>query len=342
VDAYPVASRLVNALMAGVMAAVHRVPALRRKLFQANFHTTTTGAAMVTLIYHRKLDDEWTAAAEALRSELAGAEGAAGAPHVIGRSRGQRVALGGGEVEEALEVEGRGLLRYVQVEGAFSQPNAGVCRAMLGWAAAATAGSAGHDLLELYCGNGNFTAAVAPNFRRVVATEVSKPSVAAAKRNLEANGAGGNSFVARMSSEEFVAAWRAGGRAYHRLAGLDLAACDFGTLLVDPPRAGLDAETTKLMMGFERVLYVSCNPSTLARDLRALGDAFRVERFAMFDQFPYTHHIECGVYLRKTEAALAAESAAAAAEAAAAAGGEEEGARGAKRKAEEDAAAPAE
>ena len=55
--------------------------------------------------------------------------------------------------------------RPVQIEGGFSQPNGGMCEKMLTWAAAATAGSGGHDLLELYCGNGNFTAALAPNFR---------------------------------------------------------------------------------------------------------------------------------------------------------------------------------
>jgi tRNA/tmRNA/rRNA uracil-C5-methylase (TrmA/RlmC/RlmD family) len=51
-----------------------------------------------------------------------------------------------------------------QVEGAFSQPNSTVCQKMLGWAADVTCGSAG-DLLELYCGNANFTVALAPSFR---------------------------------------------------------------------------------------------------------------------------------------------------------------------------------
>ena len=52
------------------------------------------------------------------------------------------------------------------MEGAFSQPNGGMCEKMLTWAKRMTRGSSEHDLLELYCGNGNFTIALAPNFRR--------------------------------------------------------------------------------------------------------------------------------------------------------------------------------
>jgi tRNA (uracil-5-)-methyltransferase len=360
VDAFPVASRLVNALMGGVLAAARADPELGRRLFQANFHTTLSGESMVTLIYHRKLDDAWTAAARVLRTALAALPGAAAPPHVVGRSRKQRVLVEAAEVEEVLEVPGRGALRYRQVEGAFSQPNAGVCAQMLGWAAAATAGpdSAAHDLLELYCGNGNFTAALAPNFRRVVATEVSKSAVAAARYNLEANGIT-NTFIARMSSEDFAEA-RQAGRAYERLKGVDLPAHDFGTLFVDPPRAGLDAATRALARDFRRVVYVSCNPHTLARDAAELADLFSVEKFALFDQFPYTHHVECGMVLARRPEAPAPEppekrarEAAAAASAAAAEGGSEaaEGVAGgeaaeggeeraAKRKAEEEAAAP--
>ena len=66
-----------------------------------------------------------------------------------------------------------------------------------------------NDLLELYCGNGCFTVALAPNFRRVVATEVAKPSVALARDNLALNGVT-NATVARLSAEEFVEAQRDG------------------------------------------------------------------------------------------------------------------------------------
>jgi len=307
VDSFPVASELVNELMTRVIEIVKGNTVLRKKLFQANFHTTLAGNSMVTLIYHRKLEDDWTEAAKLLREELAKIPGIANPPHIIGRSRKQKIFLDRNEVEEILDVPGRGTLRYIQVEGAFSQPNAGICTCMLGWAVDITQSgtSKNHDLLELYCGNGNFTAALAPNFRRVVATEISKSAVAAAKRNFEANKVE-NVFVARMSSEEFTRAWQLGTK-FNRLEGINLKDYDFKTLLVDPPRAGLDDQTIKVVRDFERVVYISCSPETLKRDVKLISDIFKVERFAMFDQFPYTHHVECGVYLvRKDDAPPAA------------------------------------
>ena len=68
---------------------------------------------------------------------------------------------------------------------------------------------------------------------------------------------------------------------------------------MDPPRAGLDPETQKLMKDFDTILYISCNPETLKRDYDTAADEYSIERFAMFDQFPYTHHVECGLLLRR-------------------------------------------
>lgn len=273
--------------MPRVLQGVKDSHILKHKLFQANFHTTLSGESVVTLIYHKKLEEEeWTTAAKALRESLADMPGVVAKPHIVGRSRKQKICLDADQVVEALDIDGN-TLKYVQIVGSFSQPNAGVCTHMLTWAKNVTTGSTDHDLLELYCGNGNFTVALAPNFRKVVATEVNKSAVAAARQNFETNGIS-NVFVARMSSEEFVDAWHTG-KQYNRLAGLDLAACDFKTILVDPPRAGLDEATLQLLLEFEHVVYISCNPETLHRDVSALKDGFTIEKFAMFDQFPFTH-----------------------------------------------------
>lgn len=300
VESFPVASQLVNELMTRVLSAVSTSHILKSKLFQANFHTTLTGQSMITLIYHTRLTEEWEKAAKELRQSLKDTPGASSLPQIIGRSRKQKINLDKDEIEEVLHVANRGDLHYIQMEGSFSQPNAGICTSMLSWAVDVTSSSTDHDLLELYCGNGNFTAAIAPNFRKVVATEISKPSVAAARRNFEKNNVD-NVYVARMSSEEFTEAWHSG-RKFNRLHEIDLKSYSFKTLLVDPPRAGLDDKTVKLLNEFERVVYISCNPDTLYRDLSAVKDQFSIERFAIFDQFPYTHHVECGVYLKKKDA----------------------------------------
>ena len=74
---------------------------------------------------------------------------------------------------------------------------------------------------------------------------------------------------------------------------------DFHCIVLDPPRAGLDAHTRRLAMRFEHILYVSCNASALARDLEKIARTHSCERIAMFDHFPYTAHIETAVFLRR-------------------------------------------
>ena len=216
---------------------------------------------------------------------------------------------------EEIEVDGR-TLTYKQLEGGFTQPNAGISAKMLEWAKSAAVsdcsggGDQGaedttrdsttrrrdDDFLELYCGNGNFTIAMAPMFRKVLATEVSKVSVAAAKHNAELNDADNVAF-ARLSSEELTLALDQG-KEFMRLEAVPpLESYDLKTVLVDPPRAGMGPEVAKFVSRFERIVYVSCNPATLADDVRMLHDTHIVKRFAAFDQFPYTPHLECGALL---------------------------------------------
>lgn len=287
-DEYPVASRRINALMPQLIEAVRDDPVLRRKLFQVEFLSTLSGEALITLIYHKPLDERWESRARALQSRLDAA--------IIGRSRKQRLVLERDHVWERLEVDGRHFV-YQQVENSFTQPNAEICKAMLSWARDVTRGSRDGDLVELYCGNGNFTVALAENFRRVLATEISRTSVASARANLEANGID-NVVVGRMSAEEFSAALK-GEKGGRRVAEMALEDYDFSTVLVDPPRAGLDAASCEQLQAHARIVYISCNPDTLADNLEKLTVTHRVTRFALFDQFPWTHHCECGVVLER-------------------------------------------
>ena len=88
-------------------------------------------------------------------------------------------------------------------------------------------------------------------------------------------------------------------REFRRLKDIDLKSYNFSSIFVDPPRAGLDELTRELVKGFETIIYISCNPETLHRDLEVLNRTHKVENFALFDQFSYTKHIECGVVLTK-------------------------------------------
>ena len=135
--------------------------------------------------------------------------------------------------------------------------------------------------------------------RQVIATEVSKASVHVAEHNLQKNNVP-NARVFRVSSEEFTAAWK-GQTQLNRLASVQFEDLELETILVDPPRAGLDDETVQLLTEFKQIVYISCNPETLHENLLKVAETHAVKRFALFDQFPYTDHIECGVYLERKE-----------------------------------------
>lgn len=287
VQSFPIASTLINSLMTKILDAVHADDILRRKLFQVEFLTTLSGDALITLIYHKPLDEQWQQKAEALQTQLGVA--------IIGRSRKQKVVLERDYVTEQLEVDGK-ILSYRQIEGGFSQPNGYVNQHMLSWARKVSQ-TIGGDLVELYCGNGNFSIALADTFNRVLATEISKTSVHAAQENIRANGCE-NVIIARLSAEEFVQALR-GDREFRRLKGIDLSSYDFRTVLVDPPRAGLDDESVKQVSAYDNIIYISCNPDTLNENVKILSQTHDIEAFAMFDQFPYTHHIEVGMLLKR-------------------------------------------
>lgn len=292
IDHFPTASRLINQLMPLLLEGLRPHPVLRRKLFQIDYLSTQSSQIIVSLLYHRKLEAEWQQAAEALQADLR-AKGFE--LQLIGRAHKQKICLGDDFVIEQLNVAGRQLI-YKQVENSFTQPNAAINEQMLAWALDVTKGSEG-DLLELYCGNGNFSIALAQNFRKVLATEIAKPSVDSAQFNIAANGVD-NLIILRMSAEEFTMAMR-GEREFNRLKGVDLKSYQCNTIFVDPPRAGLDDATVKLVQEYDNILYISCNPETLQANMAVLGETHEIARFALFDQFPWTHHMEAGVYLRR-------------------------------------------
>ncbi len=287
VENFPIASERINQLMPRLKEAWSNNQALSERLFQVEFLTTLSGEALITLCYHRPLDEAWQVVAEQLAADLQ--------VSIIGRSRGKRTVIGRDYVTEELTVGGR-VFTYRQPEGAFTQPNGAVNTHMLNWAYE-TLGEQENDLLELYCGNGNFTLPLSTRVPKVLATEISKSSVNAALANLADNQID-NIELVRLSAEELTQALN-GVREFRRLANIDLDNYKFGTVFVDPPRAGMDSDTCELVRRFDRVLYISCNPETLAQNIRQLSDTHRIAKCALFDQFPWTDHMESGVLLKR-------------------------------------------
>ena len=129
--------------------------------------------------------------------------------------------------------------------------------------------------------------ALAPFFDAIVAVELDAKLVAAAKHNALLNCVKNVEFV-RLHSHKFCQ------NLVRRRIWKDKT---FDVVLVDPPRAGLDATTLSCIQGYQYILYISCCPHSLARDMKALTTTHQVQRFALMDQFAGTAHLECGVYL---------------------------------------------
>ena len=302
VDSFPAASAEINALMPVLIGHLRINGILRRKLFQVDFLSTLSGEMLVSMLYHRPLDDEWETALLELKADLMELGFAV---DFIGRARKMKRVISRDYVVEKLNVNGDEYV-YKQVENSFTQPNGRVAEKMLEWAVNATRDvDSQSDLLELYCGNGNFSLALAQNFRSVVATELAKPSVESAQWNIQANmdRKGVNKVkIARLSAEEFTQAMR-GEREFSRLQqqGIKLDNYDFKTVFVDPPRAGMDMNSVKMVQEYDKILYISCNPVTLCGNLQILSKTHQIIKLAMFDQFPFTHHIEAGVILERNK-----------------------------------------
>ena len=299
VDSFPMGSDAMRAAMPSVRSLVERDDAnLRRRLFQVEFLTATSGDVVVTMCYHRKLDEEWVKAAEGMREEMNKMHPELNVS-IVGRANRMRKVIGNAFVMENVHLDGT-VLKYKQLEGQFAQPNAQIATEMLKFARSCCAPSSNtNDFLELYCGNGHFTVALSPFFRTCLSTEISKTNIAAARENIEMNGIK-NTHVVRLSAEEVVQAID-GERVFTRLKDtqLDLTTLNIKTVLVDPPRAGCGPEVSKMLQRFENIVYISCNVETLAEDMLILSETHDMKRFAVFDQFPYTPHLECGAYLVK-------------------------------------------
>ncbi len=152
---------------------------------------------------------------------------------------------------------------------------------------AAVSGANGETALDLYCGVGLFTLPLARNFQKVIGVEGYEKAVDFAEKNVE---------QARLSNVEFkrenVGEWL-------KENAEMLKNTDF--VLLDPPRAGTEKETIESLLKIspKHISYVSCEPSTLARDLKILMEnSYSIDSITAFDLFPQTHHVETVVRLK--------------------------------------------
>ena len=164
--------------------------------------------------------------------------------------------------------------------GDFVQVNAPVNEAMVAQALDWLAPQAHERVLDLFCGLGNFALPLAHQVRELVAVEGVQAMVERAAANAANNGlSNAHFFQADLSNPLAEASWAQGG---------------FAAVLLDPPRDGaLQVVQQIAALGAERLVYVSCNPATLARDSAELqGQGYRLVKAGILDMFPQTAHVE--------------------------------------------------
>jgi len=317
-ETFPAASELICNAMPGLSAKLEADEMLGNGLRAAHLHSTLFGDLVVSLFYNAPLPVDWRTSAAGLRAEL----GEEARVSVMGHSKGVVETLGRDFVTEVLQLPDGRQLRYRQVIGSFSNPNARINEACLGWLCemihrleADYGLCSASDLLELYCGNGNHTCALAPCFRRVLAVEINKALCHAATLNLAENKVSNAKILASDSAKFCFRVLRA-------QAWKDpetQVEYSFRVVLVDPPRQGLDATTLKLVVNYDALLYISCGADALQRDLSVLSQTHEVAHAAFFDHFAYTSHIETALCLVRRSLPLRSSGATATSAAAAAA-----------------------
>lgn len=151
------------------------------------------------------------------------------------------------------------------------------------------AGLTGDELVyDLYTGTGTIANFIARQARHVIGIEYVEDAIRDAKLNAAVNGLANTEFYAGdmkdVLTDEFVAEH---GRP--------------DVMIVDPPRAGMHDDVVRVILNAapRRIVYVSCNPATQARDLAALDCSYRVTAVQPVDMFPHTHHVENVVCLER-------------------------------------------
>ncbi len=150
------------------------------------------------------------------------------------------------------------------------------------------AGLTGTEIVyDLYCGTGSIGIFVSKQAKKIIGVEVIEEAIADAKENAALNNISHAGFFAgdviKICNDEFFAVH---GRP--------------DVIITDPPRAGMHEKLVNklLEMAAPKIVYVSCNTATQARDLGLLSEKYQIEKIQPVDMFPHTHHIECVVLLK--------------------------------------------
>lgn len=132
-------------------------------------------------------------------------------------------------------------------------------------------------VLDLYCGTGTITNLVAQHAKKVIGIEIVEDAVKDAIKNSEINNIKNTTFICGDANKK-----------------IELIKEKLNVIIVDPPRSGVDKKAINIMKKInpEKIVYISCNPVTLARDLNLLNDLYKIKKVIPVDMFPNTSHVE--------------------------------------------------
>ena len=145
-------------------------------------------------------------------------------------------------------------------------------------------------LCDLYCGIGTIGIFASDKVKKVYGIEIVEEAVEAAKENAKLNNVNNIDFIAGDVEKAFKEL-------------VETKQVKPSVIIVDPPRRGLDETTINKILDLEvtRLVYVSCNPATMMRDLKLLEEKYVVKEIQPVDMFPYTSHVECVSVLKLKE-----------------------------------------
>jgi 23S rRNA (uracil1939-C5)-methyltransferase len=259
---------LIDKVLKGIRALSNELPSLT----EIHINVTPSGGAHVLLFSERSplppMETFFTKI-KVLVPEVIGITGFAG--------RKKTFSLGSNRLR--LDIEG---LTLYATEGNFFQVNWEQNRNMVRTVLDFVAPGGKETVLDLYCGIGNFSLPLATRAKAVIGIESGYAAVEDAIANAELNNIVNAEFIADDLQKGLKTL-------IQRKMRADI-------IVLDPPRAGATLKTLERVLAFvpKKIVYVSCNPSTLARDLKFFHlFGFRLDRLQPVDMFPYTYHIEC-------------------------------------------------
>ena len=281
-EVFNIARPAIQDLMPKLRNNINHSKFLNHKLFQVNFRTNSEDKILVTLIFHRKLNDEMKEEAQKISNQFK--------ININLRSKKDIYSTGDELLVDDININN---IMLYQTDQSFYQPNHFHMPEMVKKTLSYIYEP--EDLLELYCGSGTFTLPLSYKFNSVFATENNRQSIRCLKKSIYEQSIK-NIFHARLSAEEVSDAFN--GRVFRRMNNNNINSYNFSHVLVDPPRSGLNDKVVDIIKKFKNIIYISCSYESYVRDISQLKD-FSIKHIEIFDQFPNTKHLEIVSLLSK-------------------------------------------